>query len=147
MSLLEKIQADLKESLKAKDGAKVSTIRFLMSAIHNAKIEKGQELSDEDVVDVVQKQIKQRKESITEFVKGNRADLVEKETKEMEILQEYLPEQLSESEIEELVDKVVKNTSASSLGDMGEVMGKVSGELRGKADMSQVSKIVRKKLA
>lgn len=147
MTLLEKIQADLKEALKAKNEIRVSTIRFLMSSIHNAKIEKGQDLSDEDVVSVIQKQIKQRKESIEGFEKGSRADLVEKETKEMEILREYLPEQLSESRIKDIVDRTIKEVSASSVNDIGKVMGKLAGELKGKADMLQVSQIVRKKLS
>jgi uncharacterized protein YqeY len=141
------IQADLKESLKAKDEIRVSTIRFLMSAIHNAKIEKGEELSDEDVVGIIQKQIKQRKESIEGFKQGRRDELVEKETKEMQILQEYLPDQLSESDIEQLVDKSIKDTSSSSINDIGKVMGRLSGELKGKADMGLVSTIVRKKLS
>ncbi len=147
MNIQEKIQTDLKEGLKSKDELRVSTIRFLMSAIHNAKIEKGEELNDEDIVGVIQKQIKQRKESIEGFKKGNRDELVEKETREMKILQEYLPEQLSESDVEQLVDKAVKDTSSSSVTDMGKVMGKLSGELKGKADMSVVSSIVRTKLS
>ena len=147
MSIQEKIQVDLKESLKSKDELRVSTIRFLMSAIHNAKIEKGEELNDEDVVGVIQKQIKQRKESIEGFKKGNRDELVEKETREMKILQEYLPEQPSESDLEQLVDKAVKDTSSSSVTDMGKVMGKLSGDLKGKADMSAVSSLVKKKLS
>src|SRR3989344_2716080 len=146
MNMLEKIQADLRESMKAKDEVKVSTLRFLISAIHNAKIEKGQDLTDEDIVGVIQKQIKQRKESIEGFEQGGRADLVEKEKKELAILQEYLPAQLSSSEIEEIIDIVVKELSASTPSDMGKVMGKLSQELKGKADMSEVSSIVRQKL-
>lgn len=147
MNLQDKIQADLKEAMRAKDEIGVSTIRFLMSAIHNAKIEKGAEPSDEDVVGIIQKQIKQRKESIEGFKKANRDELVEKESKEMKILQKYLPEQLSESELENIVDKAIKDTSSSSVTDMGKVMGKLSSELKGKADMGVVSGMVRKKLS
>ena len=146
MNLQDKIQADLKGAMRAKDEIRVSTIRFLMSAIHNAKIE-SEEVDDEDVVGIIQKQIKQRKESIEGFKKANRDELVEKESKGMEILQKYLPEQLSESDIENIVDKTIKDTSSSSVTDMGKVMGKLSSELKGKADMSVVSGMVRKKLA
>jgi len=132
--------------MKARDEVKVSTLRFLISAIHNAKIDKGQDLTDEDIVGVIQKQIKQRKESIEGFEQGGRADLVEKEKKELAILQEYLPEQLTDAEIKYLVEKTIKETSASTPSDMGKVMGKLSQELKGKADMSEVSSIVRQKL-
>lgn len=147
MSLIEKVQEDIKESLKAKNEVKVSTLRLLLAAVQNAKIEKGQDLSDEDVLGIVQRQVKQRKESIEGFSQGGRADLVEKEKKELAILQEYLPEQLSESEIEELVNKAIKDTSSLNVNDMGKLMGHLSGELKGKADMSLVSQIVRKKLS
>lgn len=147
MNPQEKIQTDLKEYMKARDEVKVSTLRFLLSAIHNAKIEKREELTDEDVIGVIQKQVKQRKESIESFEKGDRDDLVQKETKELEILQKYLPEQISDSELDILVDKAIKDTSSSSVVDIGKVMGKLSSELKGKADMSVVSSIVRKKLS
>ncbi len=133
--------------MKNKEELRLSTLRFLLAALHNAKIEKRQELSDEDIVSAVQRQIKQRKESIEGFEKGGRVDLAEKEQKELSILQEYLPEQLSETEIEQLVDKTVKDLSASSITDMGKVMGKLSGELKGKADMGVVSSLVKKRLS
>lgn len=147
MNLKEKFTVDLKESLKAKDEIRVSTIRFLMSAIHNIEIEKGKELTDEDIVTIIQKQVKQRKESIEGFEKGNRLDLVGKEKQEMGILQEYLPEQISSSELEKIVDKAIKDTSSSSIVDMGKVMGALSNQLRGKADLGMVSKLVKEKLA
>ena len=147
MNLKEKFANDLKESLKAKDEVKVSTIRFLMSAIHNIEIEKGKDLVDEDIVSIIQKQVKQRKESIEGFEKGNRLDLVEKEKREMGILQEYLPEQISSSELELMVDKSIKETSSSSIVDMGKVMGALSNQIKGKADMGLVSSMVRKKLS
>lgn len=147
MNPQEKIQTDLKESMKARDEVKVSTLRFLLSAVHNAKIEKREELTDEDVIGVIQKQVKQRKESIESFEKGDRDDLVQKETKELEILEKYLPEQISDSELDILIDKAIKDTSSSSVADIGKVMGKLSSELKGKADMSVVSSVVRKKLS
>lgn len=147
MNLKEKFTTDLKESMKSKDEVKVSTIRFLMSAIHNVEIEKGKDMVDEDIVTIIQKQVKQRRESIEGFKKGNRLELVEKEKREMEILQKYLPEQISSSDIELMVYKAIKDTSSSKMTDMGKVMGKLSGELKGKADMGLVSKLVREKLS
>ena len=147
MNLKEKFTTDLKESMKSKDEVKVSTIRFLMSAIHNVEIEKGKDMVDEDIVTIIQKQVKQRRESIEGFEKGNRPELVEKEKREMEILQEYLPEQISSSDIELMVDKAINDTSSSEQKDIGKVMGKLSGDLKGKADMGLVSKLVREKLS
>ena len=132
--------------MRAKDEAKVSTIRFLMASIHNTKIEKGK-LSEEDIVSAIQKQVKQSKESIEGNKKGGREDLVKEGVREIEILQEYLPEQMSDSDIEKIVDKVIKDTSTSTIQDIGKVMGKVSSELRGKADMGMVSGLVKKKLS
>lgn len=146
MELQEKLQEDLKESLRAKEEAKVSTIRFLMATVHNIKIEKGK-LSEEDIVSAIQKQIKQSKESIEGYKKAEREELVKEGTREIEILQEYLPEQMSDSDIEKLVDKAIKDTSSSTVQDIGKVMGKVSGELKGKADMGVVSSVVKKKLS
>ena len=147
MNLKEKFAVDLKESMKAKDEVRVSTIRFLMSAIHNAEIEKSKELGDEDIVGVIQKQVKQRRESIEGFKKGNRLELAEKEKREMGILQEYLPEQISSTELEGMVDKAIKDTSSSSIKDIGKVMGALSSLLKGKADMGIVSGLVKKKLS
>ena len=146
MELQKKLQSDLKEALRAKDEAKVSTIRFLMSSIHNTKIEKGK-LSEEDIVSAIQKQIKQSKESIEGYKKGRREELVKEGSREIEILQEYLPEQMSDSDIEILVDRAIKDTSSSTIQDIGKVMVKVSSELRGKADMGTVSGLVKNKLS
>lgn len=146
MDLQEKLQADLKEALRSKDEMKVSTIRFLMASIHNVKIEKGK-LSEEDIVSVIQKQIKQGKESIEGFKQGGRDELIKNETQEIEILQKYLPEQMSDSDVELLVDKAIKDTSSLSIQDMGKVMGVLSSQLKGKADMGVVSGMVKEKLS
>ena len=146
MELQKKLQSDLKEALRAKDEVKVSTIRFLMASIHNTKIEKGK-LSEEDIVSAIQKQIKQSKESIEGYKKGRREELVKEGSREIEILQEYLPEQMSDSDIEILVDREIKDTSSSTIQDIGKVMVKVSSELRGKADMGTVSGLVKNKLS
>ena len=149
MNLKEKLQVDLVEAQKAKDGLKVSTLRMLAAAAKNFEIEKGGagfSASEEDLISVIQKQVKQREDSIESYKSGGRAELAEKEKKELEILQNYLPEMISEEEIEKLVASAIKETSASSLADIGKVMGKLSN-LRGKADMGVVSTLVKKKLS
>ncbi len=148
MNLKEKLHTDLVEAQKAKEELKVSTLRMLTAAIKNFEIEKGGagfSASEEDVLGVIQKQVKQRKDSIESYKSGGRQELADKETKELEILQNYLPEMMGEDEVEKLVETAIKETGASSPADIGKVMGKLS-ELRGKADMSLVSSIVKEKL-
>lgn len=149
MNLKEKLQVDLVEAQKAKNPLKVSTLRMLAAAVKNFEIEKGGagfSASEEDLISVIQKQVKQREDSIESYKSGGRAELAEKETKELEILQNYLPEMISEEEIEKLVASAIKETGASSLADIGKVMGKLAN-LRGKADMGVVSTLVKKKLS
>lgn len=149
MNLKEKLQVDLVEAQKAKNPLKVSTLRMLAAAVKNFEIEKGGagfSASEEDLISVIQKQVKQREDSIESYKSGGRAELAEKETKELEILQNYLPEMISEEEIEKLVALAIKETGASSLADIGKVMGKLAN-LRGKADMGVVSTLVKKKLS
>lgn len=145
--MLQKLQDDLKGAILAKDEAKVSTIRFLLAAIKNVQIEKQAELTDEEIVGVIQKQVKQRRESIEGFEKGGRAEMAAKEKQELEILQSYLPIQMSEAEIETVVNETIRQVGASSITDMGKVMGAISAQLKGKADMTQVSTIVKDKLS
>jgi len=146
MNLLQTIDNDLKKALKAKDADRVSVLRMLKSSIHNKEIEVGKELSDEEIGEVVGKETRSREESVAEYKKGNRPDLVESEEKEIEILKTYLPEQLSDNEIEKIVDEVIADTGASSLADIGKVMGQVMPKLSGKADGAKVSEIVKNKL-
>lgn len=147
--MIEKIQEDLIEAQKAKDELKVSTLRLLLGAIKNYAIAKestSYNPSDEEIAGVVQKEIKQRKESIESYKAGGRQELADKENKELEILQKYLPEQMSEEEIRKLVDGAIAETGASSMQDMGKVMGVLSPTLKGKADIGVVSGIVKEKL-
>lgn len=149
MKLKEKLQKDLVEAQKAKNVLKVSTLRMLTAAIKNFEIEKGGagfSASEEDVTSVIQKQVKQRKDSIESYKSGGRQELAEKESKELEILQDYLPEMLGEDEVEKLVELAIKETGASSPVDMGKVMGKLA-TLKGKADMGKVSTSVKQKLS
>ena len=150
MNLSEKIQDDLKEALRGKNEVAVSTLRLLIAASKNFEIAKGEagyKARDEEIVGVIQRQVKQRKESIEAYKAGNRQDLADKETKELEILENYLPEKMSEEQIRSLVPQTIKETHASSVADIGKVMGLLSAQLKGKADLSLVSKIVREHLS
>lgn len=148
--LRDKIQEDLKNAMLAHEEQKLSTIRMLKSALQYFEIQKGgagYEATDEDVVDVVGREIKKRKESIEMFEKGGRQELAEKEKNEMEVLKSYLPQQLTEEEIRSLVDEAISQTGASTMQDMGKVMGILSSQIKGKADGGFVSSLVREKLS
>ena len=146
MGLSQKINGDLKQALLSKDADKANTLRMLKSSIHNQEIVVKHELSDDEIGKIVGKEVKSREESIVEYKKGDRPDLVSAEEKEIEFLKAYLPEQLSDAEIEKIVDEVIADTGASSPADMGKVMGQVMPKLSGKADGAKVSEIVKNKL-
>lgn len=146
MSLQEQLVNDMKEAMKARDEVKVSTIRMLRAAIKNKEIEKGgtsYKLSDKEIMDVIITAIKQRKDSIEQFTKGNRNDLAEKEKKEAEILQGYLPPQMSEDDIKAEVKKAIAETGAVSQKDMGKVMKALMPKVAGKADGAVVNRLVK----
>ena len=146
--MLEKIQNDIVNAMKAKDTLRLSTLRLLKGAIDLEKINKRLEtLSDEDIYVIIGKQIKTRKESIVEFEKGNRKDLIDKTNEEIKILSSYMPEMLSEEEIINIVNETISLINATSIKDMGSVMREVSPKLKGKADMSLVSSIIKNKLS
>ncbi len=145
----QKLQEELKQSMLSKDELKTSVLRLLLSAINYYEIQKGgagYQASEEDVLSVIQSQIKQRKDSIEQFKNAGRQELADKETKELEILQTYLPEQISEEEIKKIVSEIISQTGASSIQDMGKVMGALMGRLKGKADAGLVSQIVKASL-
>ncbi len=149
MLLKEKIQEDLKGAMIAKNEESLSTIRMLKSALQYFEIQKGgagYEATDEDVLEVVGREIKKRKEAIEMYEKGGRAELAEKETKELELLKGYLPQQLTEDEIREIVKNAISQTGASSIQEMGKVMGAIMPLTKGKADGQIVSQIVRENL-
>ena len=149
MSLKQKLQEELRQSMLAKDELKTSVLRMLLSAINYYEIQKGGAgyvASDEDVLSVVQKEAKQHKDSIEQFQKAGRQDLVDKETKELELLQKYLPLQMSVEEIKTLVKETIKQTGTSSPADMGKVMEALMPKIKGKADGGIVSKIVKETL-
>jgi uncharacterized protein YqeY len=147
LKLIEQIQEDLKRSMKAKDGNRVSVLRFLLSAIKNREIEKKDSLDEEEVLAEITSSAKRRRESMEAFKEGGREDLVEKEEAELAILQEYLPEQLSPDEIRSVVQEVVDAVGASTAADLGKVMKELMPKLRGKADGKLVNDIVREILS
>lgn len=140
------ILEDLKNAMKAQDKLKLSVIRMVKSSIQMEELNKKRELTDEEVIDVISKQIKTRKDSIVEFTKGGRDDLVESTSKEIEILSTYMPEQLTEEELNNIIDTVFEDVKPSSPKDMGKVMKSVTPLVRGKADMGMVSSIIKSKL-
>jgi len=141
--LLDKIAADMKDAMRTKDAARLSTLRMLKSAVEYVKIEKKQEqLTDADVSAVIKKQIKQRQDSIDGFEKGGRADLVEKEKAELVVLKSYLPEELSAAQVEEVVKATIAELGAVTKTDMGKVMKAVQAKLAGRADNRLVSQLV-----
>ena len=147
--LKQKLQEELKQSMLARDVLKTSVLRMLISAIGYYEIQKGgagYEATDEDALSVVQKEAKQRKDSIEQFQKGGRQDLVDKETKELQILQKYLPEQLNEQALISLIIQTIKEEGATSMADMGKVMSVLMPKVKGKADGSVVNKIVKESL-
>lgn len=148
--LKQKFQEELKQSMLAKDKLKTSVLRLLLSAINYYEIQKGgagYEATDEDVLSVIQKEVKQRKESIKQFKAGGRQDLTDKEQKELEILQKYLPEQMSENQIREIVKETIREIGTATAADMGKVMSALMPKVKGKADGSLVSKIVKEELS
>lgn len=142
-----KILEDLKSAMKAQDKEKLSVIRMIKAAVQMDELNKKHELSDDEVIAIIAKQIKSRKEAILEFEKANRSDLVEQNQKEIEILNTYMPEQLSEEEIIKVIEEAFAKINPTSERDMGKIIGSVSPILKGKADMGLVSKIVKEKLS
>ena len=142
----EELLNDLKEAMKNKDELKKNTITCLRAAILQVEKDTQKVLTEEEISSIVAKEVKKRKESIDDYVKGNREDIVEQLNKEIEILSKYLPEQLTKEEIEKLVEEAIKETSASSARDMGKVMQYLRPKTAGKADGKEVSMIVKDKL-
>lgn len=145
MTLYEKIKLDLKKALKEKDAIKLSTLRFLLSALHNQEIElkKRGKLTDEDVIGVIRQQVKQHKESIEAYRAGKRDDLVRKEEEEMKILNTYLPQLLPQKELEKIIAQTIKEVGATGAADFGKVMGAVMGKVKGRAEGKIIAETVK----
>lgn len=144
MSLKQRLTDELKSAMKNKDQLRKSVITLIRADIKQIEVDKRVELTEEDIIDIISKQAKQRRDSIEEFGKGGREDLVEEAKQELDVLMEYLPEQLSEEEIEIIIKKVITETGATSMKDMGKIMAAAMPELKGKADGKVVNQIVRK---
>lgn len=147
MSLRETINQDLKEAMKAKDVKKRDALRLLTSAFKQIEVDERKELSDDDVVKIIQKQIKSRNDSAAQYKKADRLDLMEKELEEIAAYEPYLPKQLSDDELSEALKTIIANVGATSAKDMGKVMGMASKELAGRADGKRINECVKTLLA
>ena len=147
MSLKERITDDMKTAMRAKDAARLLTIRGLLAAMKQREVDERIELDDTAVIAIVDKLVKQRKDSITQFTAGGRQDLVDKEASELQVLEGYLPKRLGADEIAAEIAAVVAETGATGPADMGKVMGAAKARLAGRADMSAVSAAVKAALA
>lgn len=142
-----RIIEDIKSAMKSQDKVALAVVRMLKSDIQMTELNKKGELSDDEIVSIVSKQIKMRKDSIKEFEKGNRNDLIEQANEEIKILEKYLPEQLTEEEVADIIDNVFSKVNPTSQSDMGKIMGALTPLVKGKTDMGIVSKIVKEKLS
>jgi len=147
MSLRERITEDMKTAMRAKDSERLSALRLLLAAIKQREVDERIELTDTDVVGVIDKMLKQRRDSISQFEAGNRQDLADKEKFEVQVLSGYMPQGLSLEEIEQAVVEAIASTGAKSSQDMGKVMAVLKPRLAGRADMAKVSALVKSKLA
>lgn len=147
MSLQERINEDLKVYMKSKDTFKLGVVRMVKGAVQLEKINlKKEELSDEEIIKLISKQIKMRKDSIAEFTKAGRDDLVQQNEKEIEVLKEYMPEEMSEEEVINIINEAISSTGASNIKEMGKVMREVTPKVSGRFDMGRVSSIIKEKL-
>ncbi len=147
MSLKASISEDMKAAMKARETQRLSAIRLLLAVIKQREVDERKELSDAEVVAVIEKMIKQRRDSIAQFQAANRKDLVDGETFELNLLSGYLPKQLTDAEIAQEVSAAIAQAGAQGVADMGTVMGTLKGKLAGRADMGKISLLVKSKLA
>jgi uncharacterized protein len=146
-SLKAKITDDMKAAMKAKEAQRLSAVRLLLAAIQQREVDERKELSDAEVVAVIEKMIKQRRDSISQFQAANRKDLVDRETFELNLLSGYLPKQMTDDEIAQEVSAAIAQTGAKGVPDMGKVMGVLKGKLAGRADLGKVSSVVKARLS
>ncbi len=147
MSLREKINQNVKEAMKARDSKKRDALRLLTSAFKQIEVDERKELNDEDVIKIIQTQVKRRNDAASQYKDAGREDLMKIELDEIAYYEVYLPKQLSDEELEKEVKAIIEKTGASSMKDMGKVMGMASKELAGKADGKRISEMVKKALA
>ena len=147
MSLKQRINEDMKAAMRAKDQARLESIRMLMAAIQRREVDERITLDDIQIMAVIEKMIKQSRDAVDQFAKGGRQDLVDKENRDIAILKAYLPEPLSEAEIDKLIEAAIAEAGATSVKDMGKVVGSLKPKLQGRADMGKVSGKVKQRLA
>ena len=145
-TLKDRITADMKEAMRAREAVRLEAIRLLRAAIQRREVDERVELDEDEVLAVVQKMIKQGRDAIEQFERGNRSDLVDSETQALKVLEVYLPKQLDESEIQQLLEQAMSETGAASQRDMGKVMGWLKPRIQGRADMGSVSSAVKQRL-
>ena len=146
MALKEQITEDMKGAMRAKDSARLGTVRLLLSAMKQKEVDERVDLTDADVLSIIEKMLKQRRESIAQFEKAGRTDLADTEKAEIAVLSVYLPQQMSEAEVGEAIAAAIQETGAAGPKDMGKVMGLLKPRLAGKTDMGRVSGLVKAKL-
>jgi uncharacterized protein YqeY len=147
MSLKEKITEDMKAAMRARESQRLTAIRMLLAAMKQKEVDERVELTDADVLSIVEKLIKQRRDSISQYQAAGRQDLVDAETFELNLLQGYLPQQLSDEEVSKAIDAAIGETGAAGAKDMGKVMGLLKGRLAGRADIGKVSALVKARLS
>lgn len=146
MGLLDQLTRDMKEAMKQKDKDRLSCIRMLKASLQNEAIKLGKELSEEDALNVLTRELKQRNDSLQEFKDAGRDDLIEKVQHEIEIIKSYMPEPLSDEELEKLVDETIAEVGASSKSDIGKVMQRIMPKVKGRADGGKVNRLVQSRL-
>ena len=144
--MVEQLEKDMIEAMKAKDKDRLTVIRMVKAGLKQEQIDHKKEINDDLLIDVVNRQIKMRKDSISEFEKGDRKDLIEKTQAEIDIIMNYLPEQLSTEEVNKIIDEIFAEVNPTGPKDMGKVMQQATAKLKGKADMKEVSTIIRERL-
>ena len=144
--MVEKLEKDMITAMKEKDKDTLTVIRMIKASLKQEQFDHKKEINDDLLIDVVNKQIKMRRDSLVEFEKGNRQDLIEKTNSEINVLMAYLPEQLSKEEVEKIIDEIFEEVKPESQKDMGKIMGPAQAKLKGKTDMKEVSNIIREKL-
>jgi hypothetical protein len=146
MSLKEKLLSNMKEAMKSKDSVKLGTVRGVISAVKNQEIDLKKELSEEEILTIVSREVKKRKEAAVLYEKGNRPELKDKEIQEMKILQTYLPEQVSEKDLRRRIQEVITETGAEGMKDFGKIMKTLVPEFKGKADNSLIKELANEYL-
>lgn len=147
MSLKARITDDMKTAMKARATERLGTIRLLLAALKQKEVDERVELTDADIITIIDKMLKQRRDSVTQYTAANRADLADRETAEMVVLSEYLPQALTEAEIDALIDQAIADTGAAGMQEMGKVMAVLKPQMAGRADMAAVSGRIKARLA